>query len=41
MCFITIDNVFKALDISFYNFNKYINAFITYNNLKIKKRQLY
>ena len=41
MCFITIDNIFKALDISFYNFNKCANAFIAYNNLKIKKGQLY
>ena len=36
MCFITINNVFKALDASFYNFNKYINAFIAYNDFKIK-----
>ena len=41
MYFIIINNVFKALNISFYNFNKYINTSIAYNNFKIKKKQLY
>ena len=41
MCFITIDNVLKALDASFHNFNKHINASMAYNDLKIKEGQLY
>ena len=41
MCFTTADDVLKALDASFYNFNKRANASTAYDDLKIKEGQLY